>query len=803
MALRATKGYENAARSLVGSILCAASSRERFPARSVLLLFTFLAICVADDGANFHEAVVAFQRGDFVAAEQQARAALATRPNDAPLLSLLGAALDNQPDNQQKLKEADESHRRAVATAPGSVDVWNNYGNHLLRTGDDEGARQAYLKVAALSPANVNAAVQLARLALQRKAGAEALLYLQRLPANQQAVLNIAVLRLEALYLAGNSAAAAALLSQLAPAAQTDAGLGFAMGLALANAGQYEPAESYFTRVLAGTPTDFNVLYNLGIAAGLAHHYERAREVLETARTQQPRNVEMLIRLAVVYRELQQTEAAVRLLVQAAGLAPQRADVQRLLAVTTADLGALPDAVAAWDRYLKLEPKDDTARRERGFTAMRMGQVAAGVADLSWYVARHPDDPVGYYELGVAERETDPAQGLAHLDKAVSLKSDFVAARSARGSVYYQLGQPEAALKDLEPAASLRPDDALTLDRLGQTYLALDRPAEAVRVLRKAAELAPDDSKTQLHLARALADAGQAGESKVAMDRFRQFGPAAKAGVPAGLVDFLSLTPEQQHADYRARVQKTVGQHPEDAAAQVAWLKLLLEDGKTQEAAATARRIAGLKPGPAVAADAGRALLDCRQFAPAEELLQLAAAAGASTDVKPDLALARAQRLEAGGSPNEAAAVLETTSGAPSQRPDWYRQAAALLIASGKAAEALKLVDQALRILPGNRELLLAKAMVLELGGLELSGRAGDAEPLLRGLQARWPEWHPAWVADGIILAAHQKSAEARQALETAMALGARSPEIRTALTAGDARLLLHRLFQQKPPREW
>jgi len=40
MALRATKGYENAARSLVGSILCAASSRERFPARSVLLLFT-------------------------------------------------------------------------------------------------------------------------------------------------------------------------------------------------------------------------------------------------------------------------------------------------------------------------------------------------------------------------------------------------------------------------------------------------------------------------------------------------------------------------------------------------------------------------------------------------------------------------------------------------------------------------------------------------------------------------------------------------------------------------------------------
>jgi tetratricopeptide (TPR) repeat protein len=772
---------------------------ERHRSLTVTALMTALLVCAADDAANFRDAVAAFQRGDFVAAEQQARAALQTRPNDGLVLSLLGAALDNQ----QRLQEADESHRRAVAAAPGSVDVWNNYGNHLLRAGDDEGGRQAYLKVVGLDPANFNAAVQLARLALKRKAGAEALGYLRRLPANQQDVPNIAVLRLEAFYLAGDSAEGAALLSQLAPAAEADAALSFAMGLALANAGQFEQAETCFTRVLAGAPADFNVLYNLGMAASLAHHYERAREVLETALGQQPRNVEVLFRLAVVYDALKQTEAAVRLLAQAAGLAPQRADVQRLLAVTTADLGALPDALTAWDRYLKLEPKDDTARRERGFTAMRMGQVEAGVADLSWYVARHPDDPVGYYELGVAERETNPAQGLAHLDKALALKPDFAAARSARGSVYYQLGKPEAAVKDLELAANLRPDDALTLDRLGQTYLALDRPADAVRVLRKAAELAPYDSKTQLHLARALADAGQVGESKAAMDRFRQLGPATKAGVPAGLVDFLSLTPEQQRADYRARVQKAVGEHPDDAAAQVAYLKLLLEDGKTEEAATTVRRIAGLKPGPAVAADAGRALLEFRQFAPAQELLQLAAAAGASADVEPDLALARAQLLAASGSPAEAVAALEQTYAEASQRPDWYRQAAAFLMANGKASAALKLVNRATRLLPGNRELLLTKAITLELGG-----QTGEAEPLLGDLQARWPEWAPAWVAHGIVMAAHQKPEEGRQALETAVALGAqcpeiRSPEARAVLSAGDAQRLLNKLFQQKPPREW
>lgn len=759
-----------------------------------LWLIAALLAMAAEDGANFREAVAAFQRGDFVTAEQKARAELQTRPNDGLVFSLLGAALDSQ----QKLKEADEFHRRAVRAASGSVDVWNNYGSHLLRAGDDDGARQAYLKVEALDPSHFNAAVQLAALALKRKAGAEALSYLQHLPANQLEAPKVAVLRLEALYLAHDSAPAGALLSRLAPAAQGDPGLGFAIGVALANAGRFEQAETFFTQVLSATPADFNVLYNLGIAASWSHHYERAREVLEAARAQQPRNVEVLFRLAVVHDALKQTEVAVRLLAQASGLAPQRADVQKLLAVTTGDLGALPDAVAAWNRYLKLEPNDDTARRERGFTAMRMGQVESGVADLTWYVARHPDDPVGYYELGVAERETDPARGLADLNKAVELKSDFAAARSARGSVYYQLGKPEAAVRDLELAVNLRPDDALTLDRLGQTHAALDRPEEAVRVLRKATALAPDDSKIQLHLARALADAGHVEESKAAMDRFRQLGPATKTGVPAGLVDFLSLTPEQQWADYRARVQKAVREHPDDAAGQVAYLKLLLQDGDTEQAVRTADRIADLKPGPGVAADAGRALLEFHQFESALKLLQLAAAEGGSSDVSADLALARAAMLGASGRSPEAVAALVETASSATQRPDWYRQAAAFLIGIGAGNEALQLVDQAMRMSPGNRELQLTKAIVLEL-----TARTGEAEPLLRDLEARWPEWAPAWAAYGILLTAHQKSEEGRKALDTAVALGARSPELRATLAAGDARVLMNRLLQQKPARDW
>jgi len=81
-----------------------------------------------------------------------------------------------------------------------------------------------------------------------------------------------------------------------------------------------------------------------------------------------------------------------------------------------------------------------------------------------------------------------------------------------------------------------------------------------------------------MHLARALADAGLTKESKAAMERFKQLGPAAKGGLPAGLVEYLAMTPEQQRADYRARVEKAYRETPDDPTAQVHYLKLLLED---------------------------------------------------------------------------------------------------------------------------------------------------------------------------------------------------------------------------------
>jgi tetratricopeptide (TPR) repeat protein len=337
---------------------------------------------------------------------------------------------------------------------------------------------------------------------------------------------------------------------------------------------------------------------------------------------------------------------------------------------------------------------------------------------------------------------------------------------------------------------------------LGQTYLALDRPADAARVLRTAAALAPGDSRIQLHYGRALADTGQGAESKAAMDRFRQLGPEKNRGVPLGLVEYLSLAPEQQRADYRARVEKAVAGNPEDAAAEARYLQLLLDDGKAGEAAAVARRIAGLKPDAAVLAGAGRALLEAKQYTAARELLDRAAAESPSADVRLNLALAafhaggpadglrqldrvpeaerggdfylaRAQMMDAAGRSQDAAAALEQALRAAPKRADLYWQAAALLTKNGRAAEASRLLDRA----GPDREIVLAKATTMEL-----AGRTQEAGRLLNQVQNRWPEWPAGWVAQGIVLESRGRFEEARQTLETAFALGAHSAEAWYAL---------------------
>ena len=789
-----------------------------------VLLFVFFAASAIPLAAQatrlnaaLNKAKASLLREDFSAAETTLRAELKLHTTDAETLSLLGMALDGE----KKLTEADTFHRRAMAAAPRSATILARYAQHMLTAGDGKGAFETFQKALALDPKDRFANLQLAQWAVRQKDPKAALAYLDHIAASEQAAPDVSAQRLVALdSIPGNQQEAGALFTRLSKETENDASVGSSIGWMLAQAGQYDQAETFLTHAHAADPADFHVLYDLGVVALYAGHNQRAREVLETAVREQPDNVDVLYSLAFVESALKQPEDAIRWLAHAGQLAPQRADVQRLLAVTANDLGAWEDAATAWDRYSKLAPNDDEARRERGYAIVHQGKFEVGITDLEWYVARHPYDAMGYFELGVAQSASDPTKGIASLDKALSLKTDFPAARAVRGALYYKQGKPEVALPDLEAVAG-ETQDAAVLDRLGQTYLALDRLPDAVRVLRKAAAM-PGDPTVLLHLANALAQDGKTAESDALLERYKQTRPAQG---PVDLLHFLSLTPEEQRADYQSRVEKAIKDNPGDPVAQSHYLKLLLEENHMDEAAATARTILNLKPGDAVLADDGRALLEAKQYVPAQELL--AAAGGADVDLAiatfhalggtadaataglKDLArapetsrdasyyMAQAQMLNASQKVSEALQALDKGIAADPSRADLYWQSAIILTKNQRASEALRLLDQAAKTQPGESAIPLTKAAVLEI-----SGKTDDALRTLDAVQLTWPEVAGVWVARGIILAAQQRFTEARKALQTAATHGARSPEAAACL-ADVTRPAPITLFENRPPRDW
>jgi tetratricopeptide (TPR) repeat protein len=225
----------------------------------------------------------------------------------------------------------------------------------------------------------------------------------------------------------------------------------------------------------------------------------------------------------------------------------------------------------------------------------------------------------------------------------------------------------------------------------------------------------------------------------------------------------------------------------------------LLSDGKTEEALAAFRETLTLSPPPQVVRDGATALLEYKQYPLARDFLARLVEVDGSLDNRLDLALAtfhaagpeaslaemekipveqrngdvdllKAQVLDALGRFEGAADALNAGFQREPKRADLYLWAALFLLKHNRDQEAGRLLEQATKIVPDNPDLLLTRAVVLEL----LRDTNG-AEELLRNIQSRWPEWGRSYLIEGIIQATHRSSEQALQSFRTAIALGAKT----------------------------
>ncbi len=706
-------------------------------------------------------------------------------------------------DAEGKCREAEQLYERARKLGAPPPVLLNNLGNHYLACGRPEKAEPQFEQLVKLNPAHRNANLQLARLAVERRQGAKALEHLARVNDRSPAV---RILRAEALHWAGRPAEARSVLEAAEREAAGDPRLRFTLGMAWARLGVYDRAEAAFEQVLRQRPADFDVQLHLGRAAARAGHWDRALEVLQAAQKLRPDDPEALLELGLAHAARKESSRAVYLLAQARRRAPGRPDIVLALARAAEDAGFYGDSALAYDEYLTLRPGDDRARRDRarvlGYTGTRLDE---GLREMAWYIEKYPRDPVGYFNLAQFTWRNDPDKSLEQLATALKLDPNFGAAHVSRAWLLRRLGRAAEALPHLEAALKFAPNDLRTLDLLGMVHLDLDQPAAAEQVLRRALAIQPDDPEVLLHLGRALMALDRPDEARQFMDRYRQVRPRwfRDPRREPGMIELATLPEPERRAREIERFRRMAAARPDDPKLQLHLAELLLADGRTEEGLAEFHKLLEMNADSETLEAAGRALVRSDQYRAARAFLERAASDRPSARL--DLALAvlategpagalealgeapgeekagdylllKATILDAAGRSDQAAALLHDAVPQAAFRPDVARRAALLLVRRGRLSDALAVVGGALRAVPEDPELQLLQGA---LWGL--AGRTAEAETVLRRLQVHRPEWDLSYLVHGLLLE-RTRPGEAREKLETAVALGSREPAAACAL---------------------
>ena len=703
-------------------------------------------------------------------------------------------------DAEQKCGEAERLYEQVLSQGPPSLPLLNNLGNHYVLCGDAERARTYFLRVLKLNPRHANANFQLARIAADRHQGALALEYLARVSDSEAAT---RMLRAEALHWAGRQAAALSTLDGVQKEASADARLGYLYGLTCARIGAYDRAETAFNGVLVQHPRDFDVLFNLGRAAARAKHYDRALHALEVAARLQPGNVDALIELAEVNRALGNYARAIYLLAQAKPLAPARPEIPLLLARAAQDGEYYGDAAIAFDEYLRLRPGDDGARRDRalvcGFTDTRQ---AEGLKDLAWYIEKHPEDPLGHYDLAQLTWRDDSQEALDQLATALRLDPGLASAHVDLGWLLNRLGRTAEALPHFQKAIAINPRDARALDQLGSAYISLDRPADAEKVLRQAVGISPNDPEILMHLGRALMELGHEEEAGQFLAKFQETRPPRVRGPwkQPGMIESASLSAAERSEREIERLRQEARIHPDDPEFRLRLACLLLTEGQVQDASIEFRALLTQNAENRTWQQAGSFLLSFEQYQLAREFLQRAADGNPAANL--DLAIAlfhlegpekalstlecvpepqrsgdyllvKAKILDAAGRGGEAEKVLEQGLQQTISRPQLAKEAVLLLVRHNRKQAALDFLSKEAG---SNPDLLLSKAMVLAL-----MDHSSAADKALQEIESQWPEWDLPYVVHGLLLEQAQPR-EARQKLQTAIALGSQELAARCAV---------------------
>lgn len=203
------------------------------------------------------------------------------------------------------------------------------------------------------------------------------------------------------------------------------------------------------------------------------------------------------------------------------------------------------------------------ARRGIGEAYMRQGDYTSALGKLLETEKLNPKDPIVHHDLGLCYRAKNRMpDALAHLEKAVTLKPSFSAARNTLGRVYIETGAYDKAITTLKeltgdvlygtphfPLSNLgeayyhkkdyakaieyykqslkiSPKFIPALHGMGRTYVALGRGRIALMYLERALKLSPNMPEIHYDAAKAYEIMGRIGQARISYQSVIQLAPS-------------------------------------------------------------------------------------------------------------------------------------------------------------------------------------------------------------------------------------------------------------------------------------
>lgn len=233
----------------------------------------------------------------------------------------------------------------------------------------------------------------------------------------------------------------------------------------------------------------------LGVSYTKLGLYKDAYPILVAELRQNPGDLFAYLNLVTLLAETGNLKDAREVADQAVVAFPQNAEVLVVRGAVNILLGTLDKAHSDFAAAIALSPQQPEAQFLLGLSDYKQGNYAVAITELKAALGSGSNDSDLHYLLAECMLKVDPgktADAIAELDRAIALNNNSVPARTMRGKLLLEAGNPKQAAQDLELAHHIDPTSRSALYNLARADSALGKKEEAMSLFKQLNSQAPD-----------------------------------------------------------------------------------------------------------------------------------------------------------------------------------------------------------------------------------------------------------------------------------------------------------------------